>query len=84
MPNTTFEQRVRIQTLLTEGYSIRQIAEREGIPKSTVGDFKKHYEETGSFANKPKSGRPRLFTARHERKVTQYITSGQCSTAVDI
>ena len=43
------ETRSRIVILHEEGYSIRQITQRVGIPKSTVKDTIRHFEYTGSL-----------------------------------
>ncbi|CAI2198815.1 6908_t:CDS:1, partial [Funneliformis geosporum] len=37
-----------------------------------------------SVKDLPKSGRPRLFTGRDERNIIRMLSSGECSTAVDI
>ena len=84
MPQTSLEQRVRIHTLLAEGYSVRDVTKREGVAHSTVVNIRKKYRETKNFKNKPKSSWPRIFGVRDERKILQYISSGQCSTAVDV
>jgi hypothetical protein len=39
---------------------------------------------TGNLHDKPRPGHPRLLSKRHERRIVCYISSGECSTAVDI
>lgn len=43
------EKRSRIYTLIQEGYSSREIANRENVDHATVLRIKKRKEETGSF-----------------------------------
>src|SRR2546430_80845 len=45
---------------------------------------KEKFEETNSFNNKLKSGRPRILTDRYEQKALRLITSNKCSTAVEV
>ena len=80
----TTEQRSKICTLLEEGYPSHYIAAKEGVSQSTVIRIKQRKDTTGTFKNKPKTGRPRLLTGRHERKVLRYITTGECTNAVAI
>ena len=84
MPRLTLEQRARIILLFEEGYTSRQIATREKVAQSTVIDTRKRMQVTGNLHDKQRSGRPRLLSKRHERRIVRYISSGECSTAVDI
>jgi transposase len=47
-----------IVEVLQSGYSRRKISEILKLPKSTVIDVRKTFSESGSFGNKPRSGRP--------------------------
>ena len=80
----SIEQRSRIYALLEEGYPSRYVADKEGVSQSTVIRIKQCKVTTGTFKNKPKVGRPRLLTGRHERKVLRFITTGECTNAVAI
>jgi transposase len=80
----SFEKRARISVLLEENYTSRQIALREKVAHSTVIRINQKLKLTNSLLNRPKTGRPRFFTKRFERKIIQYILTGECSTAVDI
>ena len=84
MPHVSLEKRIRIHTLLEEGHSTRSIALRESVARSTVFYIQKLKNETGSFVNRPKSGRPRILNKRDERKIIRLISTHECSTAVDI
>ena len=61
------EKRSRIYTLIQEGYSSREIANRENVDHATVLRIKKRKEETGSFDVAPRPGRPRILTERHRQ-----------------
>lgn len=84
MSHTTPKTRSRIVTLLNEGYSIRQVAAQEGIHHSTVSRIRKRSLENGHLNDMPRSGRPRLFLERDERKIVRLVSSGECHTAIDI
>ncbi|CAB4384435.1 unnamed protein product [Rhizophagus irregularis] len=73
----SIEKRSRICALLEEGYPSRYVADKKKISQSTVIRIKKRKNATGTFKDKPKSGRPRLLTGRNKRKVLQCITTGQ-------
>jgi transposase len=55
----------KILALRERGFTIRKIAENTGIPKSTVGDFLKKYENTNSTKRKRGSGRQLLLGTRY-------------------
>jgi transposase len=76
--------RARIHVLREEGYTYQQIASRENIPLSTVAGICKRTSEAQSYDDKPRSGRPRIFSDYQERKVKSLIISRKFETAVDI
>lgn len=84
MPRTSATKRARIRLLREEGYSIRQIALRERVPRSTVSRICQRVADTGSYEDMLRSGRPRILSERHERKIVRMITSNECQTAVDV
>ena len=84
MPCTLATQRARIQLLREEGYSTRQIALREGVDHSTVARICQRISNTGSYEDMSRSGRPRILSKRHERKIARLVTSNECQTAVDV
>ena len=75
-------QRERIFDLIKEGLPSHTIAFREKVSHSSVIRIKQKQEKTGSFNVKPKSGRPRILTERHDRNIARLIKSGVCSNAV--
>jgi transposase len=84
MPRTDAAKRARVCCLVEEGYSIYEIAEREDIHPSTVSRISKRYAGSNDYTDKPRSGRPRAFDKREERKIMRALSSGACQTAVDI
>jgi transposase len=84
MPHLSPEKRARIATLLEEGYSTRQIADREGLSHTAVWKIGKRAEKYHTYRDLPRSGRPRRFTEREERKIVRLVKSGKCETAVDV
>ena len=83
-PYLSSEKRVRIYALLQEGHSTRVVAHREKVSQPTVIRVRNNKDATGSFENRPKSGRPRVVSVHDERKMLQLIVSGQCHTAMDV
>ena len=49
--------------------SNREIARRLGISESCVRKNLKKYQETGTMANKPRSGRPKAMSPAQERNL---------------
>src|SRR5438128_1812117 len=78
------EQRVRIYTLLQNGYTSREVASREKVNHATVLRIRRKKEETDSFDVAPRSGRPRILTERHERNIAKLIRLGECSNVIQI
>lgn len=83
MPSLAPEKRARILVLLEEKYSAREIARREGVSHSTVTDIRKRWQQTQSYQDAHRTGRPRAISERGERRIAQLVTSGQCRTAAD-
>ena len=84
MPRISLTKRSRIYTLRQEGYTVREIAASEQVSPDSVLRICKKKEETGCFEDKPKPGRPRTLSDRYERNASRLITSGECSTAVEV
>jgi transposase len=61
------EKRIRVSVLAEEGYSCRQIAKRVGCSHSAVVKLLQKKNETGSVADRSRSGRPRLSNDRQDR-----------------
>ena len=61
--------RIVAATLHKEGMSLKQIAERISRSVSTVSDVIRRFKATEQFENRPRSGRPKISTAREDRKL---------------
>ena len=69
-----------VVALLNEGLSVRSIAARMGVSKSTVSRIRRSVSHGNEM---PRGGRPALLTVREKRLVVRKITSGECDTATD-
>jgi hypothetical protein len=79
MPRTpvTPTKRKHICVLRNKGWTIREIADELGIPRSTVADNDKRSRELQSFyAAREGRGRPRQFTKFDEQKMMRAFTTG--------
>ena len=63
----------RILQKLDSGFSCRDIATELGTSKDTVHRLKRKFEESGSVARTPWSGRPRKTTERQDRMIVKAI-----------
>ena len=78
------EKRARILLLLLEEkYPAREIARREGVHPSTVLRIHKRWQQTQSYQDARRMGRPRAVSEHGERWIARLVTSGQCRTAAD-
>src|SRR5262245_46463845 len=83
MPSLSPEKRARILALLEEKYPAREIARREGVHHSTVTNIRKRWQQTQSYQDAHRMGRPRAVSERGKRRIARLVTSGQCRTAAD-
>lgn len=79
MKPTSASQRSSVISLLENGYSTRQIQERTGLGKSTVGRIKK--EVDANKENNP-GGRPSKLTPRDKQSIIRQISTGKVDNAV--
>ena len=56
-----------------EGDSVRDVAEKAGISRSTAHNIIQRFKKTGSAANRSRTGRKRKTTAREDRLIRQKI-----------
>lgn len=70
---TSLEVRELIIKHFNEGKSVRDIAALVNRSPSTVHDIIKRFKTSKSVENKPKSGRPKLFTPSDERWIVQQM-----------
>lgn len=67
----SLENRVKIQVLHEQGKSQKEIAKIVKCSRCAVQSALKRFAETGTHANKPKSGRKRVTTSRLDRKLVR-------------
>ena len=75
-PGMTFEQRERAIVMLTAGMSARDVAWHFQRHESTISRLLNRFQQTGNFADRPRSGRPRKTTTQEEHFHT---TSSRCN-----
>ncbi len=68
-------------SLLQQGYSCSQVAERLSVSVATAIRIRK---EHFPGLDKPKGGRPPSLSEQDKRKVVRQITSGKFDTAVEV
>ena len=71
----------QVKSLLESGLSIRDVAAQLQVSKLFVGKLRRSLT---SLQMTLYNGRPRLFTARLERKIARQAESGKSLTAVDV
>ncbi len=82
MPRFTESQREQAFGLLSVGSSKRQVAGRFGCTRATIYRLEQRYEETGRTRDRYRSGRPRVTTARQDRRIRLQHLRNRFRTAV--
>lgn len=80
---TDFE-RGEIVGLFKGGFSHRKIAEILGIPKSTVGEVIKKYNEQGLTTTALRSGRPKILSERDNRHLVKIAKENRSNTLEEL
>lgn len=83
-PNTSLEKRASIIALHNEGFTVRYIANRLNLPRSTVGDAITRFEKTGSNQDRKRSGRPRVTSKAEDRSLIIMSKMNRKLTAPEI
>lgn len=71
------EQRGYVLALHDEHYTYREIAEKTGIPRSTAQRTVDRYKKHGTCHDLPRSGRPRIFDSRQERRILRELRNNR-------
>ena len=74
----------RIIALLEEGFSMRYVAQRVDVSVSVVSRAWARYQETGHYARREGSGRPRITTIRQDRHIVRQVLQRQTITARNV
>lgn len=78
------EKRAVINAFHKEGLSVREIANKMKIPKSTVQDTINRFRKTASNNDRKRTGRPKITTASEDRVITLISKRDRRKTAVEI
>ena len=62
------------------GQSAAAIARRFGVAKSTINRLRLKYQRTNDVADLPRSGRPRVTSAREDRQITSTANQDRFQT----
>ena len=80
---TDFE-RGEIIGLHKGNFSINEIKDLLGHPRSTIGDIIKKYNEQGLTSTLPRSGRPKILTDRDNRQLVKTVKTNRNLTLIEI
>ena len=67
MPRLNQQSRNRALGMIDGGASIREVACHFNVDMSTIVRLRRRYNTTGSVADRPRQGRPRVLTPADER-----------------
>ncbi|KAK9707761.1 hypothetical protein QE152_g27645 [Popillia japonica] len=73
MPNLSLLQKTQIVTLLEEGWSIRALAQRFEVNKSTILRAKRKWQQERVVQRKNGSGRKRVRTPEDDENLIQFL-----------
>ena len=71
MPRLNFEERARVLAMLECGQTQEQVTRRFNVLRSTIWRLVRRVRVTGTFADQPRSGRPRVTSARQDNFIRQ-------------
>lgn len=77
-------KRTRIARMHTAGMKLRDIAEKEGVPKGSIIGNVKRYRVQNAGETLPRSGRPRALTEREIRYLIRYVEQNPSVTAREL
>jgi transposase len=83
-PLTRVQRRVKIVTLKNEGLTLSRIKAKTGADRRTIQRVCKKVLKTGSFADKPHTGRKPLLDDRQKRVIVQILRKKEASNAETI
>lgn len=80
----SFEIRVKIQLLHEQGKTQKEIAKLVKCSRCAVQSAIKRFAETGTHANKPRTGRNRVTTSREDRKLIRESVKDRKKTSSEL
>ena len=78
------EKRAAVVTLRGESYTIREIAQKLKLPRSTVSDTLKRFTETGQNKSRTRSGRPKSTTSAEDKFIVVTSKRDRRKTAPEL
>ena len=81
MPRLNSEERARVLAMLECGRTQEQVARRFNVLRSTIPRLVRRVRVTGTFADRPRSGRPRVTSVRQDNFVRQHHLRDRFVTA---
>ncbi|KAK9681176.1 Helix-turn-helix domain [Popillia japonica] len=82
MPNLSLLQKTQIVTLLEEGRSIRALAQRFEVNKSTILRAKRKWQQERVVLRKNGSGRKRVTTPEDDENLIQFLRNNPFESVV--
>ena len=76
--------RSKIITHYEDGMKIKEIAQIVNVPRRTVSDIIKRFNETGSLNVKPKHGRPSKITKSIGKYILRDINKSRDKTSIEL
>lgn len=70
MPRLQQNQRIQAVTMLASGQSVAAVARAFGCHRNTISNLQRRFQTTGDIVDRPRSGRPKVTTARTDRFIT--------------
>ena len=80
----TGDDKARAITLLSLGYTQREVARRLGVSQSVIGRLKLRHQLIGSVDERPRSRRPRGTTAAQDRHIVLQAERQRLKSAVEL
>ncbi|KAJ8272725.1 hypothetical protein GJAV_G00092720 [Gymnothorax javanicus] len=82
MPRPANIQRERAIGMLNTGTSVTDVARVMGCSRRTIHDLRTRLQQTGTTADRPRSGRPRVMTQAEDRQIVLRHLRNQFLTAM--
>ncbi|KAI4457002.1 homeodomain-like domain [Holotrichia oblita] len=82
MPNLNLLQKTQIVTLLEEGWSIRALAQRFEVNKSTILRVKRKWQQERDVQRKNGCGRKRVTTPEDDENLIQFLRNNPFESVV--
>lgn len=83
-PTLSVEKRAAVTTLHNDGRSVRYIAKKLNIPRSTVSDAITRFQRTGCNKDKARTGKPRVTSKSEDQSLVLMSKRNRKLTAPEI